>query len=49
LLRERGEQVGRLLDRYAKVVGGIDDGRETWRQLRALNQLGVTRGTLQLL
>jgi putative protease len=31
------------------VVAGRDDGRETWRQLRALNQLGVTRGTLNLL
>ena len=32
----------------ARVIAGRDDGRETWRQLRALNQLGVTRGTLQL-
>jgi putative protease len=49
LLRETAEQVGPLLDRYARVIAGRDDGRETWRQLRALNQLGVTRGTLQLL
>lgn len=48
LLREMPEQVGPLLDRYARVVAGLDDGRTTWRQLRALNQLGVTRGTLQL-
>jgi putative protease len=48
LLRESPGQVGPLLDRYARVVAGLDDGRETWRQLRALNQLGVTRGTLQL-
>jgi putative protease len=48
LLRETPEQVGRLLDCYARVIAGLDDGRETWRQLRALNQLGVTRGTLQL-
>ena len=44
LLRETAEQVGALLTRYTRVVAG----RETWRQLRALNQLGVTRGTLQL-
>jgi putative protease len=36
------------LERYARVLAGQDDGRGTWRQLRALNQLGVTRGTLQL-
>jgi putative protease len=49
LLRESAVQVGPLLDRYARVIGGQDDGRETWRQLRALNQLGVTRGSLQML
>jgi U32 family peptidase len=49
LLRETPEQVAALLSRYTRVVAGVDDGRETWRQLRALNQLGVTRGTLQLL
>ena len=48
LLRESPLQVADLLDRYARVISGRDDGRETWRQLRALNQLGVTRGTLQL-
>src|SRR6266545_3773718 len=48
LLRETPEQVGRLLACYSRVIAGRADGRETWRQLRALNQLGVTRGTLQL-
>ena len=48
LLRETPEQVGPLLDRYARVVAGRDDGRAVWRELRALNQLGVTRGTLQM-
>jgi putative protease len=49
LLRETPEQLGTLLTQYARVIAGLDDGRETWRQLRALNQLGVTRGTLNLL
>ena len=49
LLREKPEQVGPLLERYAKVIAGLDDGKTTWRELRALNQLGVTRGTLNLL
>jgi putative protease len=48
LLREKPGDVGPLLDRYARVVAGLDSGRETWRQLRAMNQLGVTRGTLNL-
>ena len=48
LLRETAVQVGPLLERYARVLSGLDDGRGTWRQLRALNQLGVTCGTLQM-
>jgi putative protease len=48
LLRETPDQVGPLLDTYRRVLAGDDDGRETWRKLRAMNQLGVTRGTLQL-
>ncbi|HEX4795295.1 MAG TPA: DUF3656 domain-containing protein [Humisphaera sp.] len=46
LLRESATQAKELLDRYANIVAGKEDGRATWRQLRVLNQLGVTRGTL---
>jgi putative protease len=46
LLREGGPEAISLLDRYAPVLAGLDDGRRAWRQLRVLNQLGVTRGTL---
>jgi len=49
LLRETPEQVGPLLSRYARVIAGLDEGRTIWRELNALSQLGVTRGTLQLL
>lgn len=48
LLRETPKQVGPLLDAYRRVIEGADDGRDTWRKLRAMNQLGVTRGTLKL-
>ena len=48
LLRETPGQVGPLMETYRRVIGGTDDGRGTWRRLRAMNQLGVTRGTLQL-
>jgi putative protease len=47
LLRESGAEVGPLLDRYARVLAGQEDGRSTWRQLQVLNQIGVTRGTLK--
>jgi len=48
LLRESPEEVGRLLDHYAAVIDGTDDGRQTWKKVKAMNQLGVTRGTLQM-
>ncbi|HSV14533.1 MAG TPA: U32 family peptidase, partial [Tepidisphaeraceae bacterium] len=46
LLRESPAEVGLLLDRYAGVITGRADARTTVRSLRVLNQLGVTRGTL---
>jgi len=48
LLRETADQVGPLLETYRRVISGTDDGRETWQRLRAMSQLGVTRGTLRL-
>ncbi|MFL5243100.1 MAG: DUF3656 domain-containing protein [Gemmataceae bacterium] len=48
LLRELAEKVAPLLEHYARVLAGLDNGRTTWRQLQTLNQLGVTRGTLQM-
>jgi putative protease len=48
LLRESADEVGPLLESYARVLNGRDDGKGLWRRLRAVNQLGVTRGTLQL-
>lgn len=49
LLRESAEQTISLLERYARVLAGLEDGRSTWRSLQALNQLGVTRGTLAVI
>ncbi|MFN4243224.1 MAG: DUF3656 domain-containing protein [Tepidisphaerales bacterium] len=46
LLRERPEEVGPLLTRYADVLAGRADAVQTVRSLRVLNQLGVVRGTL---
>ncbi len=49
LLRETPEQAVKLVEQYRRVIDGTDDGRQTWMQLKAVNQLGVTRGTLNLL
>jgi len=38
-----------LVEQYRRVIAGTDDGKQTWKQLKAINQLGVTRGTLNLL
>ena len=46
LLRESAAETSALLDRYARVLAGQEDGRSAWRGLQILNQLGVTRGTL---
>jgi U32 family peptidase len=46
LLRETRENVVPLLQRYADIIAGRSDARSTMRSLRVLNQLGVTRGTL---
>jgi hypothetical protein len=46
---QSGEGDRVLLDRYAAVAGEADEGQPVWRQLRALNQSGVTRRTLILI
>ena len=40
------QQAHELLDSYRRVLSGQETGRVVWRQLKVLNQLGVTRGTL---
>ena len=47
LLRENGAAARDLLDRYSRVLAGHDNPRAAFRQLKVLNQLGVTRGTLE--
>jgi putative protease len=46
MLRETRDEVASLLDRYADVIAGKAEPQSTIRSLRVLNQLGVTRGTL---
>ena len=46
LLRENAAETAQLLERYTRVLMGLENPAETLRSLRVLNQLGVTRGTL---
>ena len=48
LLREMKNDVIPLLEHYARVIAGLEAPQQAWRSLQVLNQLGVTRGTLQL-
>jgi U32 family peptidase len=47
LLRQTAPETRQLLEQYAGVLAGVDQGRATFRRLGVLNQLGVTRGTLE--
>lgn len=44
-LDEDAGEVARVLGRYQDLLRGRLDGAGLWRDLKALNQLGVTRGT----
>jgi len=44
-LDEGPDEVVRVLGRYRDLLQGRIDGAGLWRDLKALNQLGVTRGT----
>jgi putative protease len=45
-LREGAEEARKLLRAYRDVLGGQGDGERLWKDLRASNLLGVTRGPL---
>jgi putative protease len=45
-LHETAEEVTRTLTSYRQLLRGEIDGPQLWRELKAANQLGVTRGTL---
>jgi len=46
LLRQSAEEVVPLLNRYVDVIQGRAEPTSAIRSLRVLNQLGVSRGTL---
>jgi putative protease len=39
--------IDRLLEQYASLIAGQVDGTSVWRNLKAHNRVGVTRGTLE--
>jgi putative protease len=44
---EAPDEVGRTLTRYGQLLRGEIGGAELWRELKLLNQLGVTRGQME--
>src|SRR5207237_5613435 len=46
-LNETPEQVGQTIAKYRQLLGGEITGAELWRELKLLNQLGVTRGQME--
>ena len=48
-LDDNVDSVKRILDIYREILGGRRDPRNLWRELRATNQYGVTRGALAVL
>ncbi|EFM11560.1 peptidase U32 [Paenibacillus curdlanolyticus YK9] len=45
-LEESGEKVREVMDLYEQALEGRVSGTQVWRSLKAINQLGVTRGQL---
>ncbi len=46
-LTESTAEVGRTVARYQQLVRGQVSGAELWRELKLINQLGVTRGQME--
>jgi U32 family peptidase len=47
LLRDDTDQIGRLYSLYTQLLHGSVTGEHVWRNLNAMNRVGVTRGTLE--
>ena len=47
LLDEPAEEIARILEAYRGLLAGRRSGRDVWRELKAANRVGVTRGTLE--
>ncbi len=47
LLRDDADHIGRLYSLYKQLLSGSVTGEHVWRNLNAMNRVGVTRGTLE--
>ncbi len=47
LLRDEPDHIGRLYSLYRQLLSGSVTGEHVWRNLNAMNRVGVTRGTLE--
>ena len=45
-LDESPETVERTITKYRQLLRGEIDGTQLWRELKLMNQLGVTRGQI---
>ena len=45
-LEESAAEVRQNITRYRQLLRGEIDGAQLWRELKLLNQLGVTRGQM---
>lgn len=45
-VNETGEEVSRTAERYDRLLRGEINGADLWKELKLLNQLGVTRGQI---
>ena len=45
-VNETGEQVAQTIEKYRLLLQGKVTGAQLWRELKVLNQLGVTRGQI---
>ena len=46
-LNESADEVRRTIERYQQLLGGQVSGADLWRELKLINQLGVTRGQME--
>jgi len=46
-LQEEPNEVRRTVERYQELLAGKITGGDLWRELKLINQLGVTRGQLE--
>jgi putative protease len=47
LLDEQATEIREIITVYRDLLAGRVGGRDVWTQLKAMNRVGITRGTLE--